>query len=305
MDIVTWESAIADDHWRAWTPRPGSYQGWHVLLFSAVDGVHVRYYIFDDSGNLLGTSVVHSTANDGTGSVYPDHLMNLSISNWIGSRHSSNEVRSSSFKVDWVYYGRDVEMTLQRVQSLVSQFRGQDVLRKNSLSLVPAVLCSFAINNDAPFTTNRMVTLNNTASRGPTDYMASEDPGFSGSVWQPYSASPGFQLSASYGLKTVYLKVRNLAGTSAVLTDQIDYVTDTPPDPIDDLTIMLESDGSTLLLNWTAIPFATQYKIYAGDSPGFTPSPTNLLGTTSVTSFSDPTSLASHEQRFYVVIVER
>jgi len=303
MDIVTWEAAIANDHWRSFTPRQGSYQGWHKLLFSAVDGVHVRYYIFDDNGNLLGTSIIHSTASDGTGSVYPDHLMNLSISNWIGLRAASNELRTSSFKVDWVYYSRDIEMTMQRVQTIVNQFRSQAVPRRNNLTVVPATLCSFMINNGAESTANSIVTLNNTASYGPTDFMASENEDFSGGVWLPYSSSPSLQLSDGYGVKTVYLKVRNSSGSSEVLSDQIEY--NTPPDPVNDLTIILDPNGLALTLNWSPIQNATLYRVHAGNSPGFVPSSANLIGSTQSTTFTDLTSIGVYTQRFYVVVVER
>ena len=91
-------------------------------------------------------------------------------------------------------------------------------------------LTNFTINSGATITTNQTVTLDNIAAPSspthslPTDYMASEDAGFSGASWQTYSASPSFTLSEGYGVKTVYLKLKNIAGESNDLNDTIDYL---------------------------------------------------------------------------------
>jgi len=81
-------------------------------------------------------------------------------------------------------------------------------------------LTAFQINNGAESTTSVNVVLNITASEA-THYMASENPEFSGASWLTYSASPSFTLSASPGLKTVYLKVKNANAESGTLSDQI------------------------------------------------------------------------------------
>ncbi len=80
---------------------------------------------------------------------------------------------------------------------------------------------AFAINNGAASTTSRIVTLNNTCSNNPTEYMASESSSFSGATWQPYATAPSFTLSAGNGTKTVYFKVKNTAGESSVKNDTI------------------------------------------------------------------------------------
>ncbi len=85
-------------------------------------------------------------------------------------------------------------------------------------------LITFEINNEASTTTSRVVTLDNTSSNNPTHYIASEDPRFSGASWQTYSTSPSFTLSAEYGTKTVYLKVKNSEGVSNLGFDTIVYV---------------------------------------------------------------------------------
>ena len=91
-----------------------------------------------------------------------------------------------------------------------------------SVSLITSPkVTSFKINNGVSPTANRSVTLNNTTSGNPTQYMASESSTFSGASWQPYSAAPSFTLSAGSGAKTVYFKVQNTAGVSTAASASI------------------------------------------------------------------------------------
>ncbi|MDM8007792.1 MAG: thrombospondin type 3 repeat-containing protein [Phycisphaerae bacterium] len=85
-----------------------------------------------------------------------------------------------------------------------------------------AVLNTFAINNGATSTTSRTVTLNNSCSNSPTQYLASESSSFTGATWQTYAAAPSFTLSTGNGTKTVYFKVKNAAGESSVKNDPIE-----------------------------------------------------------------------------------
>ena len=102
--------------------------------------------------------------------------------------------------------------------------------------MYPPALTTFTINNGAVNATSQTVTLNNTVTCSathstPTHYMASEDAGFAGASWQTYAPSPSFTLSAGYGVKTVYLKLKNDAGESAVVNDTIEYAAPSPPSP--------------------------------------------------------------------------
>ncbi|HQL96488.1 MAG TPA: formylglycine-generating enzyme family protein, partial [Candidatus Hydrogenedentes bacterium] len=86
------------------------------------------------------------------------------------------------------------------------------------------VVTAFAVNSGAATTTSPVVTLDNTATGSPAQYMASESPTFSGASWAAYGVSPLFTLSAGVGgVKTVYFKVRNAAlAESGVVSDTID-----------------------------------------------------------------------------------
>ena len=89
-------------------------------------------------------------------------------------------------------------------------------------SALPPKVTSFRINNGAARTTNRRVTLHNTATGNLTAYLASESPDFTGATWQDYSAEPRFMLSKGSGRKTVYFKVKNGSDVhSKVASDSI------------------------------------------------------------------------------------
>jgi len=79
----------------------------------------------------------------------------------------------------------------------------------------------FAINRGAASTTNRTVSLHNTASEQPLYYMASESASFVGATWTPYSTAPQFVLNAVKGTHTVYLKFKGKNGVSSVRSDTI------------------------------------------------------------------------------------
>ncbi len=85
---------------------------------------------------------------------------------------------------------------------------------------MPAVT-ALAINGGAASTTLLAVTLDNTCTGYPAEYLASESPGFTGAVWQPYAAAPSFSLSSGAGMRTLYFKVRNETAESNVMTESI------------------------------------------------------------------------------------
>jgi len=88
---------------------------------------------------------------------------------------------------------------------------------------------SIVLDNGNEFTVQGTVTINNIAYGNPTHYMASENKSFTGASWKPYSTTPSFALSAGYGIKTVYFKIRNADGVSDVKSDSIEVVQQHPP----------------------------------------------------------------------------
>lgn len=83
------------------------------------------------------------------------------------------------------------------------------------------IISSFSINAGAEATGDILVTLDNNCTVTPAEYLASESEAFTGALWQPYAASLAFSLSPGVGPRTVYFKVRNGGGESAVASDNI------------------------------------------------------------------------------------
>ncbi len=154
---------------------------------------------------------------------------------------------------------------------------------------VPA-FTAFAINSGAGSTASRTVTLNNSATGGPTEYRASESSTFAGATWMPYSPAPTFTLSAGNVTKRVYIQLRSLAGTSLVRSDTILLA-----EPAPSVTSFLIDNGAsvtkdrTVSLNNVATGAPTEYR--ASQSSTFTgaawmsysPAPTFVLSAGNVT----------------------
>jgi outer membrane protein assembly factor BamB len=83
-----------------------------------------------------------------------------------------------------------------------------------------------SINGGAACTTSASVVLsiNNFGDPSITQMIISEDPFFAGAVYEAYAATKNWTLSAGFGLKTVYAKLKTSGGTeSNVFSDTIDY----------------------------------------------------------------------------------
>jgi YD repeat-containing protein len=107
------------------------------------------------------------------------------------------------------------------------------------------VVGSFVLDNGNANTTRNIVTLNNISMGNPTYYMASEDKLFTGALWKTYSTSPPFLLSAGFGMKTVYFKIRNTDGESNVKSDTIEFRLNPTDAYLDD-----DGDGLTNMLEY-------------------------------------------------------
>ena len=133
-----------------------------------------------------------------------------------------------------------------------------------------ATVASFAINNGAASTTNRVVTLNNTVSGTATQYRASESSTLSGASWLPYGAGPGFTLAGANGTKQVYFQVRGAdLVASPIVSDTI-----TLSEPVPNVTLFTINGGAgtttsrTVTLNNTTANSPTEYR--ASESSVFT-----------------------------------
>ena len=123
MYMVTWET----DTDRATDIYPADLGGWHTLLFQAVDGVFVRYYID-------GVLRAEHDRSDGDNPVYPDSPMQLALAHWIFNRGAGSATRSSTIKVDWVFHAKNFGLSTAAVTSLVEDMRSEGVIRHSTMN---------------------------------------------------------------------------------------------------------------------------------------------------------------------------
>jgi len=125
-------------------------------------------------------------------------------------------------------------------------------------------ITSFSLNNGSAATSSKTVTLNNVASGGPTEYLASENPDFTAASWRPYAISPSFTLGADSGIKTVYFKVRTGAVESSPAS--ADILLNAPALAVPGLSSPANSASghfSPVNLTWQAVGGATEYRVQA------------------------------------------
>ncbi|MCB1060950.1 MAG: hypothetical protein KDB65_12010 [Calditrichaeota bacterium] len=115
------------------------------------------------------------------------------------------------------------------------------------------------------------------------------------------SSSESFGLVSSFGQPTPIgvQTSENFTLYAGFLTPSLGV---SPLSPIQDLTI--KDSGVDAILRWTAISGAGSYSIYRDTALEFTPGPSNLVGTTSSTSYTDANVLSGPTlQQYYIVIV--
>ncbi len=133
---TTWESYILEP----WQPTNASTDvqddfsdAWKVLVFTVKDNT-VTYYVDNE------VFATHTVADqDGTTSVYPDNLMQISLANWIWSNSAlplgpSPDWRTTTMQVDWVYHLQDDCLTPTEVIERVELLRATEVHRKNTMN---------------------------------------------------------------------------------------------------------------------------------------------------------------------------
>jgi peptidoglycan/xylan/chitin deacetylase (PgdA/CDA1 family) len=185
------------------------------------------YPIYDKNGNAMTAQNKLLDALDSSWTGNESHTMSVTVTPqqtgtmYIYVRTNMQDNDSSTYFTDCSVSGGDGFFVDQ--QGWMCRRFPVDVV-----DLRPAI-STFVINNDATTTTNQVVTLNNTCTNSPTLYMASENSSFSGASWLTYSNSPNFSLSAGYGPKRVYFKVKNNYGECELYAyDDIELI---PPPP--------------------------------------------------------------------------
>ncbi|MGL5017858.1 MAG: lamin tail domain-containing protein, partial [Luteolibacter sp.] len=99
---------------------------------------------------------------------------------------------------------------------------------------IAPTLATFSIGNGAAMAVTARVTLDFTSTGGlPTEYQVSESSDFTGASWTAMpGTAPVIELSSGNGAKTLYFKIRNTIGESAVLSDNITRASLTSTGPV-------------------------------------------------------------------------
>ena len=99
------------------------------------------------------------------------------------------------------------------------------------------------------FTISQTITLTLSFTGNPTHYKASENEDFSGASWIAYTANPDFILFYGYGLKTVYVKVKDVNDyESEILSESIRYANLSSPFQSDELVVNRDDDENTAIM---------------------------------------------------------
>jgi hypothetical protein len=172
---------------------------------------------------------------------------------------------------NWVDYAASVQFTLSEafgqktIYTKLKNVYGESSVLTASIEYQEPelVLTSLAVLGGATSTSERDIQLNFAYTGFPTDYMLSENSDFSGATWLDWTSNPSFELSAAYGIKTIYGKLKNAKGETGVKSTSIEL--------IDNVTVRLNSialnDGDdytnsgilAVAINITNI--ATKYKV--------------------------------------------
>ena len=160
----------------------------------------------------------------------------------------------SSPNADYVY-----DDALYMVNQLKPSLRTPFLNRLNTLTS-PPTLTSVVVNNGVATTENTLINISmGFTSITPTHYMISENNQFTGSNWITYQSSITYTLSSVYGVKSIFIKLKNNYGESNVVSSQIEL-----KKPLLVLTsITMDSKISTssanITLNYTGLP--THYRV--------------------------------------------
>jgi len=236
----SWETPVAS---RAYT-LPAGPDGHRTVRVQYLDRAGNRSAVYADYIRLDTTLPTGTILINGGASVTPTHAVTLGLTWSDGAGAGVSRMRFSDNGSTWTPWmpptatlehtlpaGPDGHRTV-RVQYLDGAGNYSAVF-KDYIRLaadIRPVVTDFSINSGAATTMPLGVTLDNTATEGPTEYMASETSDFAGAVWQAYGTSPAFTLSFGVGTRTVYFKVRDAALVeSNVVSDTIFLVPNMVP----------------------------------------------------------------------------
>jgi len=120
-------------------------------------------------------------------------------------------------------YDNDIYYLDEAAQTINVSFLGESYTYKATVKEVAIpVVSALSVNDGILFSEHPKVFLNSKTSKGSaTSYIASENPNFNNAQWKVYNNGLDFNLSPEEGLKTIYFKVKNIAGESAVVSTSV------------------------------------------------------------------------------------
>lgn len=215
-------------------------------------GVHYKLYVpkaanfffrdlsvmLDGISSLTGVNVTSGDNVYGTSFAINDNklLVNLNFNELLMQRVNKYvEAFEADYNKEYAY-----DDAYYFVQMLKVGLREEYEARLNRFTSPPVLLTCIVNNGDAS-TESKVVSVTTTYSgQEPSHIMISEDPTFSGAEWQTYAATIQFTLSDGFESKTIYCKLKNVYGDSAVLSSSIELL---EPDVV--LTGFKAKDGIT------------------------------------------------------------
>lgn len=104
-------------------------KGWHFIVIQIMNG-EVTYYL-DNNKTPLASLKISEKGSD----TYPKSMMRIAIGNWITKPNpKKNTNRSSTLKVDWVYYIENQALALNEVYRRVRLLQKDDVRYLDTLT---------------------------------------------------------------------------------------------------------------------------------------------------------------------------
>ncbi len=124
MYMTTWDT-FQEKPWKAVNVQnniKASYAGWHQLLMQ-VSGGHVKYYI---DGSLVA---------DHSGIYYPEGPMSINYNLWFIDGTGASGTRVYQQRMDWLYFAKDVVLSPSEVDTVVANYRAQNVKRIDTVPM--------------------------------------------------------------------------------------------------------------------------------------------------------------------------
>lgn len=187
----------------------------------------------------------------------PSHYMVSESSSFVGASWVEY-VENPTFKLSSGFNAKTVYLKLKNVYGETGTLSDGITLLEPTLALN-----SITINDGAASTIQRNVSVAFGYVGYPTHYMISESSSFTGAAWVEFAENPLVQLSATYGNKILYAKLKN-ATTETVSKSAIIELIDTVTARLNSILINngdASTDSGSVSVKFETLNTITKYKI--------------------------------------------